>query len=54
MSYSLASIQIGIKIRKLKQLLESGENDMFDNPIDKKAIEKEIEELQKLYDEGEK
>ena len=36
MSYNLAEIQTGIEIYKLKQILDSGENDMFDNPIMKK------------------
>ena len=37
--YSLSKIQEGIKKYKIKQILSSGENDMFDNKIDRKAVE---------------
>ena len=38
--YSLNEIQNAIRRYNLKQILSSGENDMFDNKIDKKAVEK--------------
>ena len=37
--YNLSEIQDGIRMYKLKQILISGENDMFDNKIDRKAVE---------------
>lgn len=38
--YRLSEIQDAIRRYKLKQILDSGENDMFDNKIDRKAVEK--------------
>ena len=38
--YRLSEIQNAIREYKLKQILDSGENDMFDNKIDRKAVEK--------------
>lgn len=50
--YSLSEIQEGIKEYKIKQILSSGENDMFDNKIDRKAVEEcllqEEEKVDKL------
>ncbi len=50
--YSLSEIQEGIRRYKIRQILSSGENDMFDNKIDRKAVEEyllqEEEKVDKL------
>lgn len=52
--YSLSNISLGIRIYELKQILESGQNDMFGNKIDKAELQAEIDRLQKIYDGEEK
>lgn len=37
--YCLSEIQEGIRKYKIRQILSSGENDMFDNKIDRKVVE---------------
>ena len=50
--YSLSEVQEGIRRYKIRQILSSGENDMFDNKIDRKAVEEyllqEEEKVDKL------
>ena len=50
--YSLSEIQDGIRKYKIRQILSSGENDMFDNKIDRKVVEEyllqEEEKVDKL------
>ena len=38
-TYSLAEISDEIRAYNIKQIIDSGENDMLDNKIDKKALE---------------
>jgi len=42
--YRLSEIQQEIRKYKLKEILISGENDMFDNKIDRKAVEQCLNE----------
>ena len=44
--YSLSQIRDEIRIYKLKQILSSGENDMFDNKIDREKVEKMLQEIE--------
>ncbi|HAJ77700.1 MAG TPA: hypothetical protein DCO89_01350 [Clostridiales bacterium] len=48
--FRLSEIQGAIRKYKLFQILNSGENDMFDNKIDRKAVEKclsdEVKEME--------
>ena len=43
--YNLSEIRNKIKKYKLQQILESGENDMFDDKIDRKKLEEAINEI---------
>ena len=42
--YKMSEIQQAIRNYKLKQILNSGENDMFDNKINRKAVEECLSE----------
>ena len=43
--YNLSEIRNKIKKYKLQQILDSGENDMFDDKIDRKKLEEAIKEI---------
>ena len=43
--YNLSEIRNKIKKYKLQQILDSGENDMFDDKIDRKKLEEAINEI---------
>ena len=51
--YNLSEIRAKIKKYELQQILDSGENDMFDDPIDKTALQKRINDLKKICNEEE-
>ena len=53
MIYSLSGIREGIQAHKLKKVLESGENSMFDKKLDREAMKQEIDRLQKISEEKE-
>ena len=43
--YNLSEIRAKIKKYELQQILDSGENDMFDDKIDRKKLEEAINEV---------
>lgn len=52
--YCLSEIKKSIRSYKLKEILNSGENDMFDNKIDRKAVEECLNNLAEKETETEK
>jgi hypothetical protein len=50
--YSLNNVRDEIVKYKLKEILSSGENDMFDNKIDRVALEKYLNEDEILEEEN--